>query len=198
MSYGTDTPFGLTPVSHLQSLSYNGTQRAYPIDTTAGDIYTGSPVMIQADGTARSVTGATAQMVGVANAIAYQVDSPEIGNPGFYRKWKNGTAVKANTVPLVYVIDDPYVLFAVQSNNATGIAATDVGNNADTVNGTAGDDTTGISSGAIDQTSIGTGATKSLRIVGLYQDLRNAWSQAYNVVTVIINNHAYKGGTTGV
>ena len=110
--------------------------------------------------------------------------------------WPNGT-VTSDAV--AFVVDDPNVLFEIQSAATGSVVQTVVGNNADTVY-TAGSTITGISAVEISGTTAATSA--QLRIVGVSTDPENSTlgtgSASTNVNLIVkINEHFY-AQTVGV
>lgn len=94
----------------------------------------------------------------------------------------------------IAVYDDPDCVFEIQAS--ADLQAADVFQNANIV-ATALDSALLQSKQALDSSSLGTGATKQLKILGLSKDPETAWG-SYAKVRVKINNHALRGGVAGV
>ena len=101
------------------------------------------------------------------------------------------SAASSGASILAYI--DPYIAFSAQCDDGTGTASaqTCVGLNADFV-ATAGSG--GHSNMEIDESSANTTATLPWKIIGLYQEVGNAFGE-FNQLVVVPNNHKMKGGT---
>lgn len=194
MAYGVNAPFGLRPVKMLTGATYNGATTEYQIKNTAGtgygtNLFTGDPVTLLSDGTI-GIGVAAAAIVGVFQGCKYtKSDGTYVTAP----YWPASTSVQSTSAITALVVDDPNVIFDIQSNNATGIVATDLNANANFVAG-AGSTISGQSGFMIDQTTIANGATLNLKIMALTPNPTNVFG-GYDNVLVLINNHIYKGGT---
>ncbi len=100
----------------------------------------------------------------------------------------------ASDVSEIAIYDDPEAVFEIQASAA--LAAADVFQNANIV-ATALDTALNQSKQALDSASLGTGATKQLKVLGLSKEEGAEWG-SYAVARVKINNHALRGGVTGV
>jgi hypothetical protein len=96
----------------------------------------------------------------------------------------------ASTLQTVYVCDDPYAAFEIQTASATDLTATMIGNNADITVGS-GSTTTGLSGMEVDLTTVGT-ADGQLRILQLIPREDNEYGEHAKVLCMI-NEHRYKG-----
>lgn len=131
MAYGTNAPFGLRPTQYLNGSLWTGQYSQYQIDAApANNIYMGDLVVQLPTGCIGPVSGANAgnftvpddtTVLGVFNGCRW-IDSQ--GNPQTSQVWVNGTQVKIGTVPYADIIDDPNVLYDVQTSQ---FAATDLG-----------------------------------------------------------------------
>lgn len=181
-------PYGLRPVRHLTGGEVR--TNTYKIASTYGtSIFTGDPVIGINDGTIGIGTDGQTATLGVFAGCRY-VDAA--GNVKFSAYWPASTTA---TNIEAYVYDDPYIVFAIQSD-ATGVAATDINIQAD-YKIVAGNTTTGQSKVVLDCAS-GLAATgKNLRILRLVDDGENA-AGAYADVEVVFAEHALKGVVAGV
>lgn len=157
-----DTPFGLKPVRYMSGAPYNGAVNIY--STAAGDgtaIYVGDPVIIS--GTAQTIRGSIYQdvdqaatgdvVVGVVVGVV-----PDTRDSLVYRA--------ASTQRLLYVADDPNLLFEIQEvSGGTPLAANDIGLNANFVVA-AGSTTTGLSGVELNNATEATTNTLDVQIVG--------------------------------
>lgn len=94
----------------------------------------------------------------------------------------------------IAVYDDPEAVFEIQAS--ADLAAADVFQNANIV-ATALDTALLQSKQALDSASLGTGATKQLKVLGLAKEPEAEFG-SYAKVRVKINNHALRGGVAGV
>ena len=128
----TASPYGLKAVNELGGLPYAGSTRTYLIDPagTASNIYNGSPVYVNADGylAVATATGADATTngfpVGTANTgiVGVFVGCQYINAQGqiiYAQYYPTGTTGVVNA----YVVDDPNVIFQVQSAGSVTQAA---------------------------------------------------------------------------
>jgi len=95
----------------------------------------------------------------------------------------------------VLVVDDPNVIFEAQEDSiGNNLAVTDLSSNMDIVSGT----NNGYVSGwMLDSSTVNTGSTRQVKLLGLAQRSDNAVGQ-YGKWLVLINNHELRGGITGV
>ena len=156
----TAAPYGARPVGTLSSSgSFTGKTRNLPIITTYGtQISNGDFVKVAADGTIAKDTGTTAlTAVGIFLGCSYT--DPTTSQKTFSNYWP---ASNAATDAMAYVLDDPFVVFQMQSDEA--LNATDRGLNASVVV-TAGNTTFGKSKNALDGSTPATTNTLPLRII---------------------------------
>lgn len=184
-----NSPFGARVVGHLYGSPYNARVRSYI--TLSGDstaLYVGDFVKLVENGAtneygvilpAVTIAAATEVLAGVVVAV-YR-------NPNDLSK----TYRPASAVQTVYVCDDPYAIFEIQSSGSP--ALTDIGKNADIVVGSP--NTVYQESGS---TISGTMAssTAQLRIFG-FSDRPNNEVGQYAKLNVMINEHIFKQ-TAGV
>jgi len=169
------SPYGLKPVNELGGLPYAGSTRLYVIDPagTAANIYNGSPVYVNADGylAVATATGADATTngfpVGTANTgiVGVFVGCQYINAQGqviYSQYYPTGTTGVVNA----YVVDDPQVVFQVQSAGSVTQAA--VGSNLFFSTGAVatGSTTTGNSTASVVAGSSAVATTAAFRVVG--------------------------------
>ena len=184
-----DAAFGLRPAKTLGA-SYNSSGfSTYKMATDAGSaIYTGSLVVLQANGFITTATDNTsANILGVCGGF-YYTDSE--GSPKFARYWPASTETYNETDVEVKVYDDPNTLFECQSvAGTTGQAV--IGANANAAGNANGNSTSGLSSCKIDAPNAAATA-EQLRIVDVTADVDNNEISSNNVNFVVrINEHAY-------
>lgn len=116
---------------------------------------------------------------------------------GFLPKQSDLTVLhrEASTNRIALVVDDPMVVYEIEANGV-GVAAADVGANADFV-ATAGSTLTGQSAFVLNTASIATTAGLNLRILGLVKRPDNALGTA-DKVWVTLNSHEFHTGVAGV
>jgi hypothetical protein len=192
-------PFGLRPVRHKSGAPYNGAFRKYFVpasDATAlfiGDpvIMTGASNTVEVNGHAPGVLPVVTRHTAGANPITGVVVGVEAADRSDlqYRA--------ASTARIVYVADDPDLIFHVRDNGAAAPAGTWVSSNANLAAGT-GDTGFGVSKFVIAGATTPTNtAAAALRIVGLADMPTNELSQ-YAIWEVTINNHTFNAGIVGV
>jgi hypothetical protein len=199
MSYGTNAPNGFQPVKKLDGSAWTGATNPYQITSTyATALFRGDPVTIlAADGTLGvGVAGATC--VGVFWGVKY---TDSTGVVKFMNYWPGNPGVLTGSVVEALVIDDPNTVFSIQETSGTGTAGTpltlaDRGLNINFLY-TAGSTSTGSSAVSIDNSTEAAGSTLNCKILQLDPTPGNAVG-AYANWLVVLNNHLYKGGVTGL
>lgn len=198
MSYGTNAPKGLQPVRMLDGSAWTGALNSYQIVTTyATALYTGDPVTIGTSGYLE-VGVAGSPIVGVFAGVKY-IDST--GTAKFQSYWPGNPGVLTGSTVEALVIDDPNVVFTIQETSGTGTAGTplalaDRGLNANFLY-TAGTAATGQSAVSLNNATEADTSTLNLKILQLDPTPGNAVG-AYANWLVVINNHLYKAGVTGI
>lgn len=188
----TAAPYGARPIGTLSANgSFSGKVRHIKIASGyATTIYTGDFVKLVSAGTIEKDAGtATMTPVGIFMGCAYT--DPTSGQLTFNQRWPTGT-VAADAVG--YVIDDPDVLFQMQSNGS--LAQTALGNNSAVVQ-TAGSDSIGQSKNAISSSSATT-ASLPLRIIDFVSGPDSVVGDAFTDVICKFNAGHQYSNTTGV
>lgn len=194
-----NTAFGLAPVEYLSGAPWNGQVRRYCIPSSDGNAFAiGDPVVIAGSADAAGVatvtlatagSGITGVIVGMGG-ITYGGMSADPTN-------LNTTVIPATKTKAYYVnvVDDPNVIFEVQEiGTGTALTAAAVGLNCNLVAGT----NSGYLSGwLLDNSTEATTSTLDVKLLGLVQRSDNAFG-AYSKWRVVINNHTYRTGVTGV
>lgn len=196
----TDNPFGLKPVRYISGAPYNGAVNAYFVpssDSTA--LYIGDPVVKTGTantaahkdcepGTLPVVTKATAATANAITGVIVSVE-PVTHESAVYRE--------ASVDRIVYVADDPGIVFQIQDDAGATLAATDVGGNANLVFTHSGNTNTGLSGAELDASAIATTAAHQLNILRLAKEQNNALGN--NAIwEVKINNHTEINGAAGI
>jgi hypothetical protein len=123
----------------------------------------GDPVISVASGYIQQATASTVQIAGIFFGCEYL--NSAVGRRVWSPYWP-GTTQGSDAI--AYLNTDPQSLFIAQSNN-TAIAFADIDANIQFVIGSA-NTVTGMSTTALDQSTIATTDTLPFRIVGLYSD----------------------------
>lgn len=194
-------PAGLAPVSYLNGAQYSGACRAYSIPSTDGNAYAiGDPVASNGTADAAGVAGVILATAGFGNAIRGVIVATRgvKYGAGFVDPTSLDTTIIPATKTKAYyvlVADDPNLIFEAQEDSiGNNLAATDVASNLDIVSGV----NNGYVSGwMLDSSTVNTGSTRQVKLLGLAQRSDNAVGQ-YGKWLVLINNHELRGGITGV
>jgi len=196
MAYGVNGPFGLLPTRTLGSATWNGQSSSYFIDVTAGNLFVGDPVKAMANGAIQPAAAGDVAL-GVFVGCRYIVSNATVNDPQWYSFWLNGTSLRANTVPIALVVDDPSTIFAAQVNAAGNLVQTNMFN---TINwaASAGNQLLGQSQYTLDFATLGTAANLNFKMLTLQPSPNNAPNQPFNVAEGIINNHFIRPGAVGV
>ena len=202
-----DTRFGLRPIRHRNGAAYNGAFSAYYVPSTyatalfIGDVVTktgtANTANVSAPGAGDFVIGSLPEVnktaAGDGNAITGVIVgfAPDPDNLGrIYNP--------ASTERVVYVADDPDLVFEVQADGA--IPATSIGLNAVLIYTHAGSTTSGLSGAELDTTSDAPAADASnqLTIQRMVNRVDNEPNLIHNKVEVKINNHTEVAGAIGL
>ena len=212
-------PAGLTPVRYLNGAKYNGGVRLYAILSSDGNAYSqGDLVALTGTGDAAGVPGitlATAGATAVGVLVAVGVGSGPTGLAGI-GAGAGGPYINPNNLALVQapaaktqnyyaaVVDDPNVIFEIQEGGTgTNLTQANIGLNANILYAAPA---TGVVVSGTTMNNVGTATTSTLnlKILGLVQRADNHFTttpttgggaQKWNV---LINNHSYRAGITGV
>lgn len=198
MSYGTNAPNGFQPVKKLDGSAWTGATNPYQIASTyATALFRGDPVTILADGTLGvGVAGSTC--VGVFWGVKY---TDSTGVVKFMNYWPGNPGVLTGSEVEALVIDDPNTVFSIQETNGSGAAGTplalaDRGLNINFLY-TAGSTSTGSSAVSINNATEADTNTLNCKILQLDPTPGNAVGAFANWL-VVLNNHFYRGGVTGI
>lgn len=171
-----DAAQGLIPIKHSNGAPYNGAYREYYVPSTyATALFVGDPVVITGTGNATEVFG---------NAIG---TLPEVNKSGA-GTLITGVIVGFNPLPddltktynaasterIVYVADDPDLIFECQEDSVgNAITITEVGFNCELIFGT-GSTTSGKSHVELDSSGAATTNTFNIKIMRLVNRVDNA------------------------
>lgn len=202
-----DTPFGLRPIRHKNGAPYNGAFNPYFVPASYGTaLFIGDPVVKTGTSNTAAVTapGAGAFPIGtlpeVNKAAAGDTNAITGVIVGFAPSPTNlGLNYNpASTARVVYVCDDPDVVFEIQADGA--IPAASVGLNAVLIYTHAGSTVTGLSGAELDTTSDAPAADASnqLTIQRIVNREDNTPNLIHNKIEVKINQHTEADNTLGI
>lgn len=195
----TNAPFGLRPLMAGGSAPTgfaNQTRRNGILYSNGTAIYSGDLVKFLDTGYLGQWTATTA----VSQAAGVFVGCRRFStsqNTDYYSPYWPGNDAASGTVDafLIPLSQAPSMLFVIQTD-ATGITQAAIGANADIAVGT-GNTTTGFSGSYLDVSTLGTEATKPLRIVDLWSNYcpvgPGTQTGAYNWAVVSVNSTGQTG-----
>ena len=197
-----DAPFGLRPVRHKNGNPFNGAMSRYAItnDSLTYGIFVGDAVVKHADGaTAAGIPLVTEVTVGDANLITGIVVGFEPDPDNLSLNYRaTGTTT---TERIVYVVDDPDVVFEIQDDGAALLDLTDiVGLNAVLIRNVAGA-SNGYRSGLCLDTNSdvpAADASNQLLVLGPSKKIGNTVGEVNCVWEVLVNMHSLRTPALGV
>jgi len=194
-----NTPFGLSPVGYLSGAPWNGKARRYYVASgEANALAIGDPVTLSGTADAAGVAGVTLATPGSGFlGVIVGMGGLKYGGPGGDLDNLAITVIPATKTKAYYVMvaDDPFIIFEGQEiGTGTQLAATEVGLN---VNMVAGTNNGYVSGWLITNTTEATTNTLDVKLLGLAQKPFNDFG-AYAKWLVLINNHVYRTGVTGI
>lgn len=198
--------FGFTPVGYLNAADWDGRGNLYYIDSAdTNAFYIGDLVKLSGSGDAtRGLPGITlatagAAAVGVILAVGIVPDGGPYINPGDLSAISAPATKAQNYYALVG--DDPNIIYEIQEGGASAaLAATNIGENIDVIF-TAPIAGQRLSSQAINNGAHDTTSTRNCKLLGLVRRVDIGGMNTFGAFSkwkVIINNHNYRVGTTGV
>ncbi len=183
--------YGLRPVRKLDGSPFINAQNRYRIASGyATAIFQGDLVKpVTGGGIERAVAATSDKVIGVFNGVFYT--DPTTQKPTFKNYYPGGVA--ASDI-IANVIDDPSVVYSIDSDGAFAVA--DIFKNFAITTAT-GSTLTGISEVQMDFSVSGlTTSGTVLQAIDVSQDTQNDTAGSANVdVLVRINNHFYSQGT---
>jgi hypothetical protein len=190
--------FGLRPLGKVGS-NYNSdgnTQYSIASGTTdaifQGDTVTFNVSAGASTGFIIKATPGAANILGVF--IGCEYTDPTTSKTTFKNYYPGGVA--ASDI-VAFIVDDPYAQFLVQASGVAGVTA--IGRNADLVQTTAGNTTTGVSGLELSTGTLAAASALNVKVVGVTTDPSNSdLTAAYADLIVTINEHLYKAPTAGV
>ena len=189
-----DAAFGLRLSRSGNGSDLIGMQNKYRIAANYNtSIFQGDIVKaVTGGGIERIAAGNTDLVLGVFNGCRYT--DPTTGKEtfsNFYPASTNAADIEAS------VIDAPHAVYEIQADAAFPVA--DLFGNFDIVDATAGSTVSGTSRTEIDVTTGATTAGLPLKAIDISTDPENSDVGSANTnVIVVINNHLFSAGTTGL
>lgn len=182
-----NAPFGMRPLYHPSGSIRPATMKlSKTLAEATPTLFQYQPVAIDSTGRlAAAVNGS--DYVGVFMGAEWTELST--GRPVISNQWTNGTLVKdlGPDSARFYYTRDPYIIYQVQASQA--LSPDDIGEQAAFLNATAGNTTTGLSTAALDGSTVST-AQNMMSIIGLDWDVNNAdWTDTFPILQVRIARH---------
>tara|TARA_R100001244_G_scaffold83270_1_gene64298 strand:- start:2245 stop:2796 length:552 start_codon:yes stop_codon:yes gene_type:complete len=174
-----DAAFGFVPTRHMSGNAPR-TNKYTCASELAENIFKGDLCIVISTGLITPHTATEVNNIGVFDGVSYTASD---GSYVYSEYWPSGTAA---TDIIIYIYDDPYTVFKVQSAGTT--AQTNIGNCADVVAG-AGSAVSGHSGFEISGTMAA--GTATCKIMALYDAPENTFG-ANAVMEVLINEHLLK------
>lgn len=197
-------PTGLAPKKYLGGADWDGKMNFYYIDSGDGSAYyQGDLVKLSGSGSATGIPGLSKSAAGdtsvgvlVAVAGVNLGGGPYVDPNALGQVYIPATKTKSYVVG---VVDDPNVIFEAQEAGAgSNLAVTNIGENINIVVALPSVQTVNAYSGSyLDNNAHDTSSTKNCKILRLVQRVDNALG-LYAKWEVLLNNHAYRAGITGV
>jgi hypothetical protein len=188
----TNAPFGFDPVRRFDGAAWTGSQSIAKIAYDNGTaIYRGDVVKVLDTGYIAQGTAANSSHTNAGIFMGCRYISSANNNPIYSPYWPGSGNLGTGDIE-AYVITDPNVVLAVQSDSTTP-AQTQVNLNVDFVVGT-GNALSGQSGMYLDMANANTTATFPFRILSLPAGVGNGYDQTtgYNIVYVTWNDQFYR------
>ncbi len=195
-----DTPFGFRPIKHRNGAPYNGAANPYYLGTGNGTaMFIGD--LVRVTGTSNtavvSVPGAGDFAIGTLPEIIVATAGPGNRITGAIVSFSaDPTALEsvhrlASTERVVWVADDPDVIFEVQADSATDLAATSVGAAFNIVLTHTGSTTTGLSGMELDGSEESVDPQDQLILTRFINRVDNATTLTHAKCEVVISTHTF-------
>lgn len=197
----TSQPQGLSPTRYLNGAPWTGGGNLYYIASDDSNAYAiGDPLVLSGSGDGNGVPGVTLATAGTGNSVLGALVSAGGLTPG--GAYANPTNLNTTVIPAtkaqayyVLVVDDPNVLFVCQEGGGgAALTQADIGSNANLL---AAANNGYVSGWTFNNATLAVTNTLQLKLMGLIRSRDNAFG-TYAKWLVMINNHSYRAGTTGV
>lgn len=180
----TASPFGLRPVFHMSGGLVRPTSGTI-LNSYATAIYQGAPVKIHTDGTLNlAAAGDDEFIVGSFLGVEY---TESTGVRKVTNFWPG--AVSGATDIVAYYYNDPNIVYLMQSDDSVALA--DIGSHGNLVNPGAGSSNTGVSTAALDDSTLSASTAKQLQIIAIAPGPFNEAGDTYTNVYVKIAQHQF-------
>lgn len=179
----TASPFGCRAVFHPTGVVRQKMLTGFTSIPSAA-VYKGDLIKLTGDGAIAAIITANDAACGIFEGCEYQTAD---GTPVISPYWPASLAGVTN-IKWYYTQFEASMECELQSNGS--IALTAIGDSADMVIA-AGSANTGISGSSINSSLKGAAAVGNFRIIGLGQQLDNAWGDAYTIVRVQIAKNQF-------
>lgn len=193
-----DTPFGLRPIRHKSGAPYNGAANPYYKPSGyATAVFVGDAVV--KTGTSNTAAVTAPGLGSFQIATLPEINRATVGDTnritgvvvGFGADPNNLQRIHspASTEAVVWVVDDPDIVFEIQADGA--VPAASIGLNAVLIDTHTGNTTTGLSGTELDTTSDAPAADASNQLMIMRQVNRedNEPNVLHNKLEVMISNH---------
>ncbi len=181
-------PFGLRPIYHPTGMDRANVYQM--LAAYATPIYKGTPVVLTANYI--NVAAAGADWLGVFAGVTY---TDATGKPVITNYWPGAVAGATNIQAWVW--DDPNTIFEIQSAGSIAIGNVGDQTNFDASIAT-GNTLTGLSLATCTAALAGAGVQGSMRIMGVGQQVDNAWGDAFTIVQVSNARHQFVANKVAV
>lgn len=203
-------PFGLRPLMYGNGAKWNGAATVYVVDSAAaGNFFIGDLVMFAGSAdvfgypTVIKYAGGsagTANLGAIVGVLPVPPQNQSLAGAGLVLERKSIIATADTIDRYVLVVDDPDVIFEIQSDS-TGFARDSIGLNVNvTVNAPASNE----SRSATVATGAANTATLPFKLIGFSKDPLNEVGAAVNTIVPFVrclvrpNEHAFKVGILGI
>lgn len=187
----TNAPFGMRPSFHPSGLDRAVSLTDGILSGYASAILKGQPVKMATTGVIQAAASGDS-FLGAFAGVEY---TDTTGRPRVSNYWPASTAYNAGSCK-AYFYQDPAIVYDIQASGS--LAQTAIGDQADFSAITGGSTTTGLSACTISTTLAGATATAQLKIIGLSQDVDNAWGDSFTVVQVQVNKSQYAASVAAI
>lgn len=175
----TNAPFGFQPVYHASGFVRPA---AFTLaDNAAVTLLQNQPVKLSTDGVVVPATVGD-PFVGTFQGVEFT------DGDGRRRVSNKFLANTPATEIIAYITIDPTIVYQIQGNAPVNI--TNIGNQFNFANISAGSTVVGISQATLDVSSVVTsGSTAQMRVIGITPGPDNNWGDAFTIVQVQISEH---------
>lgn len=188
----TFNPFGLRPEQHPSGIVRPDSLPNAMLSGYTSNIFQNSAVAQAATGVI-NIVGVTGNVIGSFQGVEY---TPTGGGRRVVSNWwAANTTFNADGTQFTWITSDPYITYDIQADGSVALT-TGLGNVGPLVAET-GNTTTGFSTQALHASGLTNSGNNQLQVVGVWQDVNNAWGDAFTVVQVQIAQHQRVAARTG-